>query len=505
MRENDKKTSLNTTDVRNEIVISIFLMAILFLLSPYSPLYHSIFNTDQVCYRIMGTGLVAGKIPYRDLFDHKGPVAFFLYGLGYLISGNANWGAWMICVIIMATGFIFTYRTLRLFFDADVSLVATLLIPSVNALLIQSVLKSGSTPDDLMLAPLMISTYILLKESVAPEVKEFKSISGKGIFLIGLMAGVVFMTKLNICMLYFFFIGSYLLWLLIRKKFMVFLKSTGLFLSGIALVTLPCVLFLYMNHALSDFWNVYFMFNLFYSKSDGGIFYLINPSVTYPARVSITIILIVAAAAIVMLSRKGVLSMQKKVLIAISFLTFVIMCLPAHISYFYIVFVPLYTTAFGVVCEKLLKKTASKATAMQLSIILIVCMVASLSAQVYFSGFMLNENAQKKEVLTAFEKQHPNLSYISFFNTCAIGYVEYLPAVPECRLFYLPPVSPEDLDKEQIEIVKKRLPDTIVYINQFDEAGDSTMRGFIESQGYVLYATFDDYGTEYFYVRDDIL
>ena len=32
--------------------------------------------------------MMNGAVPYRDLFDHKGPLLYLLYGIGYLIDST---------------------------------------------------------------------------------------------------------------------------------------------------------------------------------------------------------------------------------------------------------------------------------------------------------------------------------------------------------------------------------------------------------------------------------
>ena len=41
--------------------------------SPLFPLYNS---SDSAIFMLIGKGITDGKIPYRDLFDHKGPFLF---------------------------------------------------------------------------------------------------------------------------------------------------------------------------------------------------------------------------------------------------------------------------------------------------------------------------------------------------------------------------------------------------------------------------------------------
>ena len=53
------------------------------------PLYATNFWTDTNIYFTIGRGMTRGLMPYRDLFDHKGPLLFILYALGAAISDTS--------------------------------------------------------------------------------------------------------------------------------------------------------------------------------------------------------------------------------------------------------------------------------------------------------------------------------------------------------------------------------------------------------------------------------
>ena len=54
---------------------------VLALCSKSSPLYAFNDWMDANIFFTMGKSMFRGKVLYRDVFDHKGPVLYFLYGL----------------------------------------------------------------------------------------------------------------------------------------------------------------------------------------------------------------------------------------------------------------------------------------------------------------------------------------------------------------------------------------------------------------------------------------
>lgn len=76
-------------------------LALLFA-SSASPLYATNFWTDTNIYFTIGRGIRSGLIPYRDLFDHKGPLLYLLYGLAACFSDTCFIGVFFLEVLSLA-------------------------------------------------------------------------------------------------------------------------------------------------------------------------------------------------------------------------------------------------------------------------------------------------------------------------------------------------------------------------------------------------------------------
>ena len=48
------------------------------------------FERDITTYATIGQGILDGKVPYRDLWDHKPPLIFFIYVLFQLAFGQTD-------------------------------------------------------------------------------------------------------------------------------------------------------------------------------------------------------------------------------------------------------------------------------------------------------------------------------------------------------------------------------------------------------------------------------
>ena len=241
---------------------------------------------DVNSYFSVGKGLMHGRLPYRDLFDQKGAVLYFLYGIAYLISRRGFLGVFLLEWVACTADLLLIDATARLFragrFSYAVSPLALALVFSSRAF------YWGGSAEELLLPFLFAGVFLLtgdlLREDGTPMRK-------KEVFLAGLCAGAVLHIKFNS-------LGFYIAWMAViffrtlfpgsavartgrtgedgaprgtdpdgRTTFARRL-STGLllcvvFLGGMAAFSLPVFAFFWIRGALRDYLHVYFYLNLF--------------------------------------------------------------------------------------------------------------------------------------------------------------------------------------------------------------------------------------------------
>ena len=87
----------NNTNVnlRKYLIAAMATCFIMLIWSAYdSPLFPLYTSGDSSIFMLIGKGITEGKIPYRDLFDHKGPVLFWIEAAGWALGGRN--GIWFI-------------------------------------------------------------------------------------------------------------------------------------------------------------------------------------------------------------------------------------------------------------------------------------------------------------------------------------------------------------------------------------------------------------------------
>ena len=205
-----KKTLSRLPRVVRLAALSAVLLA---LCSKSSPLYAFNDWMDANIFFTMGRSMLGGRVLYRDVFDHKGPVLYLLYGLAGLVGGTDFRGV-LVLEIIAMTSFLYTgLRTAELLAGAK----------PLRAVCVQ-----------------------------------------------GLLAGCALWLKYTV-------LGFYLAWVVVlaalylRRGWLTQLgRSVGAYLGGMALATLPWVVYFGVHGALGDWFTAYFYDNLFLYKGEGG-------------------------------------------------------------------------------------------------------------------------------------------------------------------------------------------------------------------------------------------
>ena len=222
-----KKTLSRLPRVVRLAVLSAVLLA---LCSKSSPLYAFNDWMDANIFFTMGRSMLGGRVLYRDVFDHKGPVLYLLYGLAGLVGGTDFRGVLVLEIIAMTS---FLYTGLR---------TAELLLPFLAAAL-----------------------FSLVRALHSPGTKPLRAVCVQG-----LLAGCALWLKYTV-------LGFYLAWVVVlaalylRRGWLAQLgRSVGAYLGGMVLATLPWVVYFGVHGALGDWFTAYFYDNLFLYKGEGG-------------------------------------------------------------------------------------------------------------------------------------------------------------------------------------------------------------------------------------------
>ncbi len=261
----------------------------LLVASTSSPLYATNFWTDTNIYFTIGRGMTSGLMPYRDLFDHKGPLLFLIYAAGAMISNSSFLGVYLLEVLSLAAALYFGWKIVCLYGEGDLTLVSIPILAAVT--LCSRAFTQGGSAEEFVLPALLYGLYAALCRMRGGESRLLDVFFGAAV-------SWVFLIKYTDCGLFFglgFFLVLYVLCTDgLKEMFLTVLRMA----AGFAVPAALAAAYLALNGALKDCIDVYFIQNLFEYSGEpmtfGGhiynaLAYLRTQSIANPAIAALSI------------------------------------------------------------------------------------------------------------------------------------------------------------------------------------------------------------------------
>ncbi len=79
----------------------------------FNPITHFTPGTDSGLYLYIGQQLLKGAMPYRDVFDNKGPLLYLVNVLGLAMGAGSFWGVYVLEYCLLAASTVLTYLVLK--------------------------------------------------------------------------------------------------------------------------------------------------------------------------------------------------------------------------------------------------------------------------------------------------------------------------------------------------------------------------------------------------------
>ncbi len=239
--------------------LAVYTFLLLFFCSQMSPLYPSNDWSDANLYFNIGKGLFNGKTIYSDLFDHKGPLIFVIYGIGYLFSNDSFLGMYFIQSLFWIAMVITAYYIARLYFEKVYAFVIAVLFPAF----IQTHTSVGGSAEEFITVFIIISFYLFLL-----YFKSTGDIKHKPIWMLvhGIMFAATLFIKINLVVFWVFPFLAILIRLIKCKEYKNILQNGLAFLIGILVITIPFIIYFAANNSLVEAWNIYIVLNKNYAN-----------------------------------------------------------------------------------------------------------------------------------------------------------------------------------------------------------------------------------------------
>lgn len=241
--------------LRRRLWPALIAAVVLALLLPVAPLFRPVPGEDPSVYLYVGQGMLRGEMPYRDMWDHKQPLAFVLFALAQAITPGSLWGIWLMEAAGLIAVVMLADRLLRPVAARPVRVLAVL-----AGLLTLVILLWGFSLEELSLPLQMLTLWAFARWLTAVS----RRARVGNALLIGAATGVVFFLKQSLIAAGVAAgVTMFLAWLARRdRQGLVDLLALA---GGFALVAVPLIGWLAAGGALPAYRDAAITFNLMYA------------------------------------------------------------------------------------------------------------------------------------------------------------------------------------------------------------------------------------------------
>lgn len=220
-----------------------------------SPISKNYAYSDYSVYQYVAQIMSEGGMPYRDTFDHKGPVFYLVNLLGYVI--HPEYGMWLIDFLLMLGTAVYAYKIAHKVLNKKLAffIVAVVLsgIPAWGYWI-------GNTPESCILFFLMLIMYLFA------EYVEFQNLTNGQILAIGVSGAVALLMKPTFLAMPAVLILAVLLHTVKRKDIVFLKRCVILFSIPFFALIVCCIVWLGAHGAFTECIEQYLIFNTRYSS-----------------------------------------------------------------------------------------------------------------------------------------------------------------------------------------------------------------------------------------------
>ena len=227
-------------------------------LFPSNPTNLTLPSRDSGVFLYVAWRFLNGDIPYRDVWDHKPPLIYFVDALGISLTPESLWGVWILQIIFIFFTLFFLFRLLEKEFG-KLSALAGVIVLSSGLL---TILGKANVTEEYALV-FQALCFLLFVDAWR---KEFPA---RASFWIGLAGGLAFnfkQTTIGIWITY----GLFLLVIRLLQRRWPF-KDLLFLLGGWFLPSLVFIVYFASQNALADFWGQAYLYNFVYIGKHEGI------------------------------------------------------------------------------------------------------------------------------------------------------------------------------------------------------------------------------------------
>lgn len=369
-------------------VVICFIIAFVFSITlDLCPFNSELPKTDSSVFLYIGKAMFNGSVPYKDLFDHKGILLYFIQFLGFVIGFGSQIGVFVLEVLnILATALIF-YKICKIFtaneFVCFFSVAAVLLFCTTGFF------EGGNLVEEYALVWISLSLYFVCKFF------SDKTYENWHIVIIGVCFAVVFFLRVNMVGVWGGLLLPVVICFLKNKRFTELYKAALWFLVGFAAVSVPVMIYLFITGSFREMIDCYLVFNFSYvdSTSKSGVITFLFDCIALTPIATFFVIYSITAHA-------------KNQLTHINLISLIFAYLSSAISgrsypHYGIILIPFFVIPTVLCVSDFLKKAKNiKFAALKNSILIFICVLCL--------SFAISDKENKRDNLASNESKEPD-------------------------------------------------------------------------------------------------
>lgn len=274
-------------DILQSLALSLLFITIF---STSTSILGNVPSFDSSIFQIIGKGWTEGILPYTGLWDHKGPLIFFINAVGFWLC-HSNVGIFIIQVVCLTITTYFTLSFYGRYFSDKQSFTYTL-----ASLAFLSICTEGGNSLEEYILPLLMPAFFYMYEWTQRWTNH-QDISHhhRYAFLYGLVLAFSFLTRLTnalgICL------GALIIAIVLvqHRKYKKLLKNILFFFAGFVVLALPFIGYFYSKGALYEMLYGTITYNIGYTvHSSAGFDSILDVIYFLPAYSSCIFLIIVS-------------------------------------------------------------------------------------------------------------------------------------------------------------------------------------------------------------------
>jgi 4-amino-4-deoxy-L-arabinose transferase-like glycosyltransferase len=241
------------------------LLCALGVLLPTSPINMPYTNRDSGVFLYIGWRILNGEIPYKDVWDHKPPVIYYINALGLALINNSRWGVWIIELISLSIAIYISYFMIKKFMGVYPAILS--LIIWLSTLMI---IQGGNLTTEYTL-PFQFIALWLSYDIDKINVPRWRWL------LLGVIGSISFLTKQTTIGIWLAIIIFVLITRINQKHFKIFYTELSIFSIGGLSILIVFILFLSSNQSIWQFIDEAFIYNIYYSSARNDLLSKLKP------------------------------------------------------------------------------------------------------------------------------------------------------------------------------------------------------------------------------------